>query len=179
MSQKKFSYKKGDCTVEGDFTRLNKLVEELGKKYYVDIGILGEETYSDGKINLAGIGSVQEFGSRDKRTPERSFIRMPLQTGQEDIEKQVGVNFQKNLEDGNIKQIFKEIGIAGENRIQDAFDTGGFGTWQENAQITIHGGWMSRYGKSFFVKGKESETPLVDTGALAQSITSKVGSNKK
>jgi hypothetical protein len=101
---------------------------------------------------------------------------MPLQTGQEEIEKQVEINFQKNLENGNIKQIFKEIGIAGENRIQEAFDTGGFGTWQENAEITIHGGWMLRYGKMFFVKGKESETPLVDTGALAQSITSKVGS---
>jgi hypothetical protein len=163
-----FSIKNGDSEVTGDFSRLNKLIEELGKDYYVDIGILGEsnETEEGGKT-LAGIGAVHEFGT-DKAgrgnsvsIPERSFIRMPLESGQKAIEEKIEPKMQSHIEQGNIKGIFKLIGMAGEERIQEAFETRGFGTWPPNAPATI--------------KAKGSDAPLIDDGDLKKAIMSKVG----
>lgn len=163
-----FEIKNGDSIITGDFSKLEKLVENLGKKYYVDIGILGESNKTiEGGLTLAGIGAVHEFGTdragRGNKTviPQRSFIRMPLETGQDEIEAAVKPHLQKKIADGDIEGIFKLIGAAGEARIQEAFETGGFGTWDPNADITI--------------ERKGSDSPLIDTGALRQAITSKVG----
>lgn len=163
-----FSHKDGDNEVTGDFSRLEKLVENLGKDYYVDIGILGESGSTDqGGITLAGIGAVQEFGTdkagrgNNTKIPERSFLRMPLETGQREIEKALEPKIEKLLADGDIEGIFKLIGITGEARIQDAFESGGFGTWEALKESTI--------------ERKGSDAILIDTGALRQSITSKVG----
>jgi len=163
-----FQIKNGDSVVSGDFSKLEKLIENLGKKHYVDIGIMGENNQTvEGGYTLAGIGAVHEFGTdragRGNKTviPERSFIRMPLETGQDEIEKALEPKIQKLLADGDIKGIFKLIGIAGEARIQEAFESGGFGTWDPNADITI--------------ERKGSDSPLIDTGGLRQAITSKVG----
>jgi phage gpG-like protein len=163
-----FSIKNSGGEVSGDFSKLEKLIENLDKNYYVDIGILGESNETlEGNITLAGIGAVHEFGTdragRGNKTviPERSFIREPLETGQEQIESEVNKNFKKNVGEGNIKQIFTDIGIAGEARIQEAFETEGFGEWEPNAESTI--------------ARKKSDSPLIDTGAMRRAITSKVG----
>lgn len=187
-----FKHKIGDCVVEGDFSRLEKLVENLGKRYFVDIGIIGAGGYTEeGGITQAGIGAVQEFGTnkagrfRNTIIPERSFIRMPLETGQEFIEKEIEPHIQKLIEEGNIKRIFELIGIAGEARIQKAFETGGFGTWAPNSDITIHGSnypllkagkiLTEKQIKNEFIKGKGSAQPLINIATLKNSITSKVG----
>lgn len=163
-----FSVKNGDSEVTGDFSRLEKLVEELGKKHYVDIGILGDSNETvEGGATLAGIGAVHEFGtdkagrSQDVEIPERSFIRMPLETGQEAIEGALKAKVESLLEKGDIEGIFKLIGIAGEARIQEAFETAGFGQWPANAPSTI------------IQKG--SDSPLIDQGSLRKAIISKVG----
>ena len=163
-----FQHKSGDNVVTGDFSKLEKLIENLGKKFYTDIGILGAAGYTEsGGITLAGIGAVHEFGTdkagrnRDTVIPERSFIRMPLETGQDDIEKALKPRLQKLIEDGDIKGIFELIGIAGEARVQEAFETGGFGTWEDIKEATK--------------KAKGSDAILIDIGVLRQGITSRVG----
>ena len=168
-----FKHKSGDNVVTGDFSRLEKLVENLGKKYYTDIGILGAAGYTEGGgITLAGIGAVHEFGTdkagrnRDTVIPERSFIRMPLETGQEDIEKQIDPKFQELMENGDIKGVFELIGIFGAGRIEEAFTTGGFGTWEELAYSTIKG---RKKGP-----GKHDPQPLIDVGTLHQAISYRV-----
>lgn len=165
-----FSVKNGESEVSGDFSKLDKLVKNLGRKYYVDIGILGETNETvEGGYTLAGIGAVHELGTdragRGNSTviPERSFIRMPLESGQEQIEKSLEPRMQELLEKGDIEGIFKLIGIAGEARIQEAFETAGFGEWDPNAESTI--------------KRKKSDQPLIDDGDLRKAVISKVGSN--
>lgn len=165
-----FIHKSGNSEVTGDFSKLEKLVENLGKKFYTDIGILGEGGYTEeGGITLAGLGAVHEFGTdkagrnRDTVIPERSFIRIPLETGQDDIEKQIDPKLQKLIEDGDIKKIFELIGIAGEARIQEAFETGGFGTWEDIKEATK--------------KAKGSDAILIGKGPLRQGIISRVGGN--
>jgi len=163
-----FNIKNGESYVKGDFTKLDNLVKNLSKKIYVDIGVLSEtnETVEGGKT-IAGIGALHEFGT-DKAgrgdggtIPERSFIRMPLETGQNDIEKAIEPKIKKFITEKNIEGLFELIGIAGEARIQEAFDTAGFGEWEPNAESTI--------------KAKGSDSPLIDDGTLRKSITSKVG----
>lgn len=190
-----FKHKIGNSEVSGDFSKLEKLVENLGKKFYAEIGILGAGGKTEeGGITLAGIGAVHEFGTdkagrgRSTTIPERSFIRMPLETGQDDIENKIEPRMQELIENGDIKGIFELIGIAGEARVKEAFETSGFGTWPPNSPITIHGSnWpLIQAGKELtqkqkdneFIKGKGSDQPLIDTGALRQAITSRVGGNK-
>ena len=177
------SFKVGDSNnyVTGDFSKLEKLIENLGKKIYVDIGILGDnnKTNEEG-LTTAGIGAVQEFGTdkagRGRKTviPERSFIKMPLETGQEAITKSIEPKIKQFIQDGNIEGLFKLIGIAGEARIQEAFDTAGFGTWPDNSDVTINGSKPNKAGEKF-IEGKGSDRPLIDEGTLRNSITSKVG----
>lgn len=165
-----FSHKTGDSEVSGDFSKLEKLVANLSKDYYVDIGILGDSNESvEGGITLAGIGAVHEFGTdkagrgNNTKIPERSFIRMPLETGQEEIEKSLEPRLEALLAAGDIEGIFKLIGIAGEARIGEAFASAGFGKWPALAESTVA------------QRKNGSSEPLLDTGALSQSITSKVG----
>jgi hypothetical protein len=151
----------GDSYVEADFTALDKLIANLGKSHYVDVGILGANAgkTEEGGATVGMIGAVQEFGSIDGRIPKRSFIRMPLQTHQAEIQAQVEPRMQKHMEQADIKGIFTDIGIAAEGVIQDAFDSNGFGQWKPNAESTI--------------AQKDSDSPLIDTGLLRKSISSK------
>lgn len=163
-----FKIRKGDSEVSGDFSKLEKLAAELDKSYYVDIGILGESSESpEGDLTLAGIGAVHEFGTdRAGRgnsvvIPERSFIRMPLETGQEAIEDEISKVAEDKIKSLDIEGLFKLIGIAGEARCKEAFESQGFGTWPPNAPSTI--------------EQKGSSKPLIDEGLLKDGITSRVG----
>lgn len=162
-----FKTASGKNIVTGDFSKLENMLSKLSKKIYVDVGILGSEVNPETGITIAGIGAVHEFGTdkagRGKSTtiPERSFLRMPIETKSDDIEAFASKGLDKNLADGNIRRIFEQVGKGAEAVIQDAFETGGFGTWPELAQSTID--------------AKGSSGILIDTGLLRKSITSKVG----
>lgn len=150
----------GDSEIEADFSALEKMVDGLGGEHYVDVGLLGQNggKTQKGGVTLAFIGAVHEFGSLDGHNPERSFIRVPIESGQTEIEAAVEPLMARHLADGDIKAIFTDIGIAAEGRIQDAFDTGGFGKWPQLKEDTI--------------RRKGSEAILIDKGDLRRGITS-------
>lgn len=150
----------GDSVISGDFSKLEKLVKNLGKKFYVDIGILGGATY-EGGATIAGIGAVHELGSETRNIKARSFIKMPLIEKEKQITQDVEKHLPEKLANGDIKGIFKILGLAGENAIQEAFETGGFGTWPDIEQAT-----KDRKG---------SDSILIDQGDLRKAVTSKVG----
>jgi len=173
-----FSEKHGDSEISGDFSQLEKLVKELKSDHYVDVGILGEAgSTEEGGLTLAALGVVHEFGTdkagRGNKTkiPARSFIKMPLETKQGDIQAGAEKNLEKNLAAGDVKQVFTDIGIAGEAAIQEAFDTAGFGKWAPNSPVTIEGSKPDKEGNQF-IKGKGSDSPLIDDGTLRKGITS-------
>jgi len=145
--------------IKTDTVKLEKLIKNLKGKHYVDIGLLGEKGADS---NVIEYGSVHEFGSISKNIPERSFIKMPIETKQNEIAADAKKNFEKHLEEGDIKAIFKDIGISAEAQIQDAFSTGGFGTWEPLSE---------RYLKFKEAIGKTSI--LIIEGTLRKSITSK------
>lgn len=146
-------------TVKGDFSKLENLLKGLKTKMSVRVGVFQEATAPDGE-KVASYGADNEFGVPERRIPERSFIRMPIETKAGKIAADVEKRKRDRIEQGNIRGIFEDIGLAAEAVIQEAFDTRGFGTWKENAEMTI--------------EKKGSDAPLIDEGLLRRSITSKV-----
>lgn len=146
-------------TVKGDFSKLENLLKGLKTKMSVRVGVFQEATTPDGE-KVASYGADNEFGVPERRIPERSFIRMPIETKAGKIAADVEKRKRDRIEQGNIRGIFEDIGLAAEAVIQEAFDTRGFGTWKENAEMTI--------------EKKGSDAPLIDEGLLRRSITSRV-----
>lgn len=147
------------ATVKGDFSKLENLIKGLKTKMSVRVGVFQEATTPDGE-KIASYGADNEFGVPARHIPERSFIRMPIETKDSKIAADVEKRKGDRIQQGNIRGIFEDIGLAAEAVIQEAFDTRGFGTWKENAPLTVE------------LKG--SDAPLIDIGLLRRAITSKV-----
>lgn len=126
------------------------------------VGILGgDNSRPDEPLGNAGIGLVHEMGSTTKNIPPRSFLRMPLETKAKEL---VSVLDSKlvsdNISQGNLEVALELLGIKAEAIVQEAFESGGFGKWAANSPDTI--------------AQKGSASPLIDTGELRKSISSKV-----
>jgi len=150
-----------------DTSGLSSIKKAFGKGGFVKVGVLGDNNSRDGDvINNAELGMVQEFGSPSKNIPPRSFLRMPLEAKKDEIES-VGKTqaFKTAIENGDIDLALTLIGIKGEEIVDDAFTSSGFGQWDANRPSTV--------------AKKGSSRALIDTGELRRSITSEVQSGKK
>ncbi len=146
-----------------NFKPLMTIRTDLAKPIGVKVGVLGgNDTRQDGEpLGNAGVGVVQEFGSITNGIPARSFLRMPLETKKDRLEatfEKAGV--KQKLLTGDAKGAMQSLGFVAEEIIDDAFKTGGFGTWAPNKPSTI--------------AKKGSSKPLIDQSELRRSITSKV-----
>lgn len=166
-----FSLRDGQSEITGDFSGLEKLLKSLKSDHSVDIGVFKDAKAPDGQ-SVAEYGAYNEFGSVSvpNRPPKRSFIRMPLEAKQGEISEYAEKHARQHLEAGKVEAIFEDIGIAGQAKIQEAFDTQGFGTWAPNAESTI---------EHKTVNGKKGDKPLIDTGLLRKSVTFRVLGGKK
>lgn len=156
--------------VKADLSKLNRLIQELEKNSYVDIGIIETSMYPDSGKSVAEVGATHEFGTdkagRGKNTKlaERSFIRMPLEEKGKEIQKDAEYNLEENLAEGKIDKVLSIIGESGVAQIQKAFETGGFGKWQPLAQNTIN--------------AKGSSSILIDQAILRKSMNYSVTRGK-
>ena len=169
-----------------DIEKLLNIKAELAKKYVARVGILGQKTNripmltgesheryklrvkkmlkdkptqaeNEGQTN-ADIGLVHEMGSMARHIPRRSFLEMPLNLKMPEYARTFGAELKKSIEAGNIRPAFVKLGIKGEQVVQMAFASRGFGMWQKLSEQTI--------------KNKGSDSPLIDSGQLCKSITS-------
>lgn len=157
-----FQIRDGQSEITGDFSQLEKLIKGLKEKHSVDIGVFKDAKAPDG-MQVAEYGAYNEFGSLTvpNRPPKRSFIRMPLEAKQGEIARYAEGRARKHVEEGDIKAIFEDIGIAGQAKIQEAFDTAGWGAWPPNADSTI-------------ARKRGGDEPLIDSGLLRKSVTYEV-----
>lgn len=157
---------------------LENIMRESSKSLSVRVGILGAKTNrettvrpsygqrakavakSANEMSNADIGLVHEKGSKTKNIPRRSFLQMPLELKFKDAFKEQTQFFFNALAKGTIKQFLKKVGILGENVVQGAFATDGFGRWAKLKQSTIN--------------RKGSSAILIDSAQLRASITSDV-----
>lgn len=147
-------------------------------KARVHVGVLRDhDARQDGAdAGNATIGLVHEFGSPTKNIPERSWLRMPLIVKLPEVIQQAGPDFWRKLilEKGVLKGL-KALGIAAEDSIQQAFETGGFGKWAP---------WSKRYGRRRELEVRalfgdvmgpvHPGSLLIQTGELRQAVTSRV-----
>lgn len=110
----------------------------------------------EGGINMAGLAAVHEFGAPSKGIPDRSFLRSAIIEGQDQISDLVAQGVKSYLNQG--KQVdlifYDRIGLFASNLVKDKIAKGPF-----------------KPLKDATVKRKGSSKPLIDTGALRQSIT--------
>lgn len=148
-------------TVKYDNSKLKNMVDGMKHNYAARVGILGDKNNrEDGVLTNAEIGAVHEFGSISRNIPKRSFIRMPLEVKLPDWIKKHGEDYFLFAEKGDLETFYEGLGLDAEAMIAQAFETGGFGTWQPDSPQTI--------------KRKGSDWVLVDTSELRNSISSEV-----
>ena len=155
---------KSNAKVVIKMSKLSKIIESLvmANGYAIKVGILSSSPprNDNSKENNASIGAKHEFGSYSDHIPERSFIKMPLTTKTNELVKTIVNNILPDMLEGDLMPTLKKIGLAGEQVIDNAFATGGFGSWKPLSPITI--------------ANKGSNAILIDTGQLRRSITSLV-----
>lgn len=170
-----------------DIDKLIRVKEEFAKKYVARVGVLGQKTNripmitgesheqykarvrklsknssalkNQEKTN-AEIGLIHELGSLSDHIPRRSFLEMPLTLKMPSYSKAFGDQIMKAIDTGNIKPAYVNLGIKGEQVVQLAFASSGYGQWDPNAESTVN--------------KKGSSSPLIDTAQLRRSITSDV-----
>ncbi len=138
---------------------LEGLKKDIAGRYKTRVGILGEKAarQGDASINNAELGVIQMFGSITNKIPPRDFLRMPIERNRKNILKEMGTRVVRDaLEAKNYKQVFAYLGVIAEKYVQQAFETGGFGTWPPHAP------------------GTKPHALLIKTGQLRRAITSDV-----
>lgn len=127
----------------------------------------GNPTY-----NNAQILAIMEAGSPVMNIPSRKLLEPVVIKHIEQIRRKFDTIYNLLLE-GNNDGADNEMEILAQmvERWCKAYfreDNG----WEPNSPITIHGGWMKnkKSGKPIYVKGKGSDRPLIDTGALRSAI---------
>ena len=162
--------------------KLHKFVKGIGQNMVVKVGILGDKNARPtGAETNASIGLVHEMGSFKRHIPQRSFLRMPLFEKSAEIIKEASIGADKLLAEGNKLKLMERLGAACVGQIDEAFATKGFGEWtgkKANKKATIRaklrrGGFKGAKLEAA-MKMKDNDSPLIDTGELRRSISSKV-----
>lgn len=155
----------GNIDIKLNAGALKDIEKSLLQQFSVRVGILGSTNQrEEGEQTNAEIGLLHEYGSITKNIPARSFLRMPLQEKQKELQKYMTSRDWENiLINDEIKKELELLGIYAEEIIDDAFDTKGFGKWKPNSARTI--------------AEKGGDKPLIDTQELRKSITSEVVKN--
>jgi len=157
---------------------LDNIKKSLGElnKFKTQVGIF--ENKDSRKKNFEGLGNADiaarmEFGGEFNwpwwytvtgrhriGIPARSFLRMPIRTHISDIQKLVQKDVMALFAKNKVDLLFKRLGIACRKIIDQAFQTSGWGEWAPNHPLVI--------------ERKGSDKPLIDTGSLRRSISSRV-----
>ena len=138
------------------------------------VGIPAEKNNDHGGISNASLLYIHENGSPVNNIPPRPVLKPGINDPEESpkIQELLKEGIQQALA-GNLQgaeNAYQRAGMAGAAAVQKKFTDGDLAA---NAPITINGGWMRNKvsGKMVHVKGKGDKGPLINTGALRQSIT--------
>lgn len=136
-----------DLTPEGRryFEALKRLSE-----LEVQVGFQGDESYEDG-TSIAEIAAYNELGSSD--TPARPFMKQSFENHEEELRAACERVNATIASGGSVEQALNALGVTVKGIVQGEIVDGDFA---ENAPSTI--------------KKKKSEHPLIDTGAMRQSV---------
>lgn len=144
---------------------LESIRKEVGDSYRARVGVLGGTAHqtdgSDSSLTNATLMLIMMFGSITKNIPPRDPLLAPILRHRRDLIRKLGGGQMKAaFERRDYKAMFALLGVAGEEIVQQAFETSGDGTWPPNRPATI--------------KAKGSSKPLINTSQLRRSVSSDV-----
>jgi len=157
----------------------DKLIEDIigfkGKILYgipEDTSQRGIDKNGKPVYNNAQILAVMEAGSPTMEIPARELLGPVVKKHKDKIQEIFGKVFDALISGDNktaeheMEVLAQRIEMWCKAYFREDND------WTPNSPITIHGGWMKnkKSGKPFYVKGKGSDMPLIDTGALRSAI---------
>lgn len=124
-------------------------------------------------LNNAQILAILEAGSPKNNLQPRPLLEPVLKKHSREID-EVLIQYVIKSASGNqveADNILKRLAFQVETWTKEYFKPG-MNNWAPNSPITIKGGWMRNKvsGKLFYVKGKKSSTPMIDTGSLRNAI---------
>ncbi len=141
---------------------LGELVKFFEESKPIKIGVLSSTAArEDGDANNAEIGFLNEFGT--SKIPARSWLFATfLSRGRiDEVAASIKRGFEEDIAHGREpKKVMERFGQSLVAKIQEAFDSEGFGEWEPNAPSTQD------------KKGRNS--PLIDKGWLMKSVTYEV-----
>lgn len=155
--------------VKSNLEGLEQLRENLKTKLVAKVGIFADKNQRDKDENQrdeeeltnADVGARHEFGVLSEGLPRRSFLRDPIELKRKKLLKVASKIIAANIDkDDGDEKILELIGKAGEAIVQEAFETGGYGTWQSLTERTI--------------SEKGSSSILIDSSQLRGAVISKV-----
>ena len=142
-----------------------KEIEAL-RKLQVRVGFQQGEASTESGADIVDVAMWNELGTAN--SPARPFLRQSVDNNEARIIAMCKAQLQAIARgDTDAKGALQAIGAMQKGLIQDTIRNGSFAP---NAPITVNGGWMWRNGKAFYVKGKGSNKPLIDTGRMRQSV---------
>lgn len=162
----------------GDLPGLKTLIERMnGANRSVLVGVpVGSADEEDG-TPMAVVAAANEFGSPEHNIPERSFLRGGIERGKPKFNK-INIDSLRKVLLGKmtIEQAVEKLGVMAAGEVKREFVVG---TFAPNKPATITRklrGKVSGKRLKKVLAMEPSETtsisrPLIDTGALRQSIT--------
>ncbi len=132
-------------------------IRSMGQsKVYVGVPSATNAPHDGGGINMATLAAVHEFGAPSRGIPERSFLRSAIIEGDQKIKDIVaeGVKAYTRQQKKVDLMFYNNIGLFASNLVKEKIVKGPF---KPLSDATI--------------KLKGSSKPLIDTGALRQSIS--------
>jgi phage gpG-like protein len=137
--------------------RLEKIIAKMAQKPQVAVGILQDKKIGE-KFSMVDLATVHEYGSKDGRIPQRSFMRSTCDAQQKKHTTIIQKLQSKVIAGGlSIKQALGQLGeVVAKDMVQ-----------------TINSGITPEL-KPTTVKIKGSSKSLIDTGHLKGSITHEV-----
>lgn len=132
---------------------LKREIDKLRTPHYALVGIHESAgQVEDGQMTMATLGAIQHFGNDD--IPARRWLDTGAETGTKDYLDVIREGVEEGL---TAEQIMKRVGVEAEGAIRQYITD-----LKEPAN------------KESTIKRKGSSNPLIDTGAMRQSVTSTV-----
>lgn len=145
--------------------RMTKGLENELKSGYkgAKVGYVEGQKHINSTTDLSVIALRNNFGDPANKIPPRPF----MSNAAAEIGQKVPKIIKKRVEEGeSLNRIVTRIAREMLTIVKASFTKH---KYEPNAPITIHGGWMRRHGKSFYVKGKGNRPPLIHSFDLQNS----------
>lgn len=155
------------ANVKIDLSKIVKMTENLEKELKTGykgakVGYIEGQKHIDSNTDLSVIALRNNFGDPADKIPQRPFMT----NARDEIARDIPEIVKKRIEGGeSLNRIVIRIAHYMEATLRKSFTK----YYEPNAPITIHGGWMRRHGKSFYVKGKGNRPPLIHSFDLQNS----------